>query len=134
VVFDGVTYLTVEHAYQAAKTADPAERLAIQYAQTPGQAKRLGRKVTVRPGWWDGGQLVAMERLLRQKFAPGTELAARLLETGDQFLAEGNNWHDQFWGNCRCARCKAQGANHLGKLLMKIRAELWEVDDGDPDR
>lgn len=46
---------------------------------------------------------------------------------------EGNVWHDQHWGDCRCNRlalplrreaCAERGANHLGRLLMELRAEL----------
>ena len=40
---DGLTYPTAEHAYQAAKTLDPDERLGIARARTPAIAKRLGR-------------------------------------------------------------------------------------------
>jgi predicted NAD-dependent protein-ADP-ribosyltransferase YbiA (DUF1768 family) len=42
-----------------------------------------------------------------------------LLLTGDCELVEGNTWGDKFWGVC-----DGEGENHLGKLLMKIRAEL----------
>lgn len=49
------------------------------------------------------------------KFAePG--LQAKLLETGNEELVEGNYWGDTFWGVCR-----GRGENHLGKLLMKVR-------------
>lgn len=47
------------------------------------------------------------------------DLKAKLLETGDAELVESNWWHDYFWGVCN-----GRGENHLGKILMKIRAEL----------
>ena len=44
-------YMTAEHLFQCCKTPNPDEREAIRSAPTPGQAKRLGRKVTLRPDW-----------------------------------------------------------------------------------
>lgn len=41
VTMDGVIYPTVEHAYQAAKTIDHAEREVIRTSPGPGMAKNL---------------------------------------------------------------------------------------------
>ena len=86
-------------------------------AETPGLAKKLGRKATIRPDW-EKIKLPIMEYLLRQKFGDKT-LKALLIGTGDAELVEGNMWGDTYWGVC-----KGKGENHLGKLLMKIREEL----------
>src|SRR4051794_12014978 len=51
VEFEGMTYPSVEHAYQSAKTLDPAIRKQIAAAPTAGEAKRLGRAQQVRPDW-----------------------------------------------------------------------------------
>ena len=123
VALAGVTYPSVEHAYQAAKTLDPAEREWVREAKTPGQAKRRGRKVTLRPDWTPVFKRAVMLGLLRQKFARGSTLETLLLGTGNQKLVEGNTWHDNFWGSCQCTRCGDKGQNHLGKLLMQVRAE-----------
>lgn len=132
VTLDGITYDCVEKAYQAAKTNDPQEREQIRMAQTPGQAKRKGKTVTLRTDW-EAEKGYVMGRLLRQKFAPGTFLAQRLLATGQAKLIEGNNWHDNYWGVCNCDKCKRQhpngGQNILGKTLMKIRRELNEQNE-----
>lgn len=119
ILLDGRHYSSVEHAYQAAKTDNPAERYKIQCAETPGQAKRLGRNVTMR-GDWDKVKLQVMLDLLHQKFKE-PYLAKLLLETGDAELVEGNNWGDTFWG-----KCNGRGENHLGKLLMQVRQEIRE--------
>ena len=84
-------------------------------APRPGDAKRLGRQVALRPGW-DDLRVEVMRGLLARKFAPGTDLAPRLLATGDAQLVEGNTWGDRFWGVCR-----GQGRNQLGQLLMERR-------------
>lgn len=124
-----ITYPTGEHAFNAAKTLDPAERAAILAAPTPGEAKRIGRRVTLRPGWDERIRYAAMRAVLEAKFAPGSSAAAVLLATGPSTLVEGNTWHDQHWGDCRCGRasCKRPGDNHLGRMLMERRTVLREA-------
>ena len=46
----------------------------------------------------------------------------KLLESSNYYLIEGNNWHDNYWGKCYCAKCtKIDGQNKLGAILMKLR-------------
>jgi hypothetical protein len=116
VTLDGVEYPSVENAYMAAKTLDFEERKQFE-GVFPGEAKRLGRELELRDGW-DAMKLDVMEKLLRQKFAHGTELAQRLIATHPAILIEGNDWGDEFWG---VNNKTGVGENHLGKLLMKIR-------------
>lgn len=117
VTFEDEVYTSTEHAYQAAKTFLPAERRAIREATSCGDAKRLGQKVSMRPDWEDV-KVDVMRDLLRQKFKY-PELRAKLLATGRQHLVEGNTWRDFFWGVC-----DGDGENHLGRLLMDVRAEI----------
>jgi ribA/ribD-fused uncharacterized protein len=117
VFFEGNIYPSVEHAYQAAKTLSQEERERIRSAKTPGDAKKLGRRVTLQAGW-DATRVGVMRELLRVKFSNNV-LKAMLLETGDADLVEGNFWGDHFWGIC-----KGRGKNNLGKLLMEIRKEV----------
>jgi hypothetical protein len=117
VQLDGVMYPTVEHAYQAAKTADVGARRQIQACPTPGQAKRMGRHVPIRPDW-ESSKLEVMYSLVRQKFRD-PELGRRLLATGRDALIEGNEWGDRYWGVCR-----GTGENHLGRILMRVRQEI----------
>ena len=120
ITYEGMKFASVEHAYQSAKTLDPTERIRFTSPLlTAGQAKRLGRKVTIRSDW-ENEKLNVMETLLRIKFT-NPLLASALLRTIPHDLIEGNDWGDRFWGVC-----KGKGENHLGKLLMKIRAELRE--------
>ena len=112
---DGVEFPTVEHAYMAAKTIDPRHREWVRGASTPGKAKRMGRQITLRADWEDV-KLQTMEMLLQQKCSQ-EPFRSQLDATGDALLVEGNTWGDRFWGVCR-----GEGENHLGKLLMKIRA------------
>jgi len=114
------TYPTVEHFFQAMKTTDPAERAKILAAKTAGEAKKIGKTVTLRKNWNQIREEV-METALRAKFQQNPELKKRLIDTGDVDLIEGNTWGDTFWGEV-----DGKGQNKLGKLLMKIRSELME--------
>ena len=109
---------TVEHAYQAAKSADPIIQEFVRCSRTPGIAKRRGRQVKARDDW-DKVKLGIMRELVTKKFTQNKDLAKLLKETGDAELIEGNTWGDTFWGVCR-----GQGENHLGKILMEIRDGL----------
>lgn len=127
----GAWYKSVEHAYQAYKTEDLELRkpFYMNPSMTASQAKKLGRTLVVR-SFWEIYKLEVMEKLLYQKFF-NRELAEDLLATGDHELVEGNYWHDNYWGNCICNKCKnLVGQNHLGKLLMKIRDDLKPFEKG----
>lgn len=119
---NGVVYPSVEHYFQAKKTVDMNEYIQIVHANTPGKAKRLGRECHLREDWEDVKEAV-MEEGLRLKFAD-PELRRKLIDTYPNELVEGNHWHDNTWGDCRCAKCRNRiGQNKLGKLLMKLRSE-----------
>jgi ribA/ribD-fused uncharacterized protein len=117
VVFEGDTYPSTEHAYQAAKTLDPAIREAIRVnPKGAGGAKKIGKNLWRED--WPGIRLRIMEQLNRQKYARH-DLKARLLATGDEEIIELNTWGDIFWGVC-----DGIGENHLGKIIMRIRGDL----------
>jgi hypothetical protein len=121
----GLVFPTAEHAYQALKTDDPERRLWIRCAGTPSIAKQRGRGVRLVPDW-EYIKVKAMAQVLFEKFRDPA-LAERLVATHPRELVEGNDWHDQFWGDCRCARCHEPGRNMLGKLLMELRDKMSET-------
>lgn len=128
VVWDGLRFSTVEHAYQAAKTNNKLQRIAIRDCETPGNAKRLGQRVELVPHW-DTRKIIVMHGLLWQKFRGPLSgpLSSDLLATGNANLIEGNTWHDNFWGECNCKRCPGVRENWLGRLLMITREDLlWK--------
>ena len=122
IVYEGIVYPTVEHAFQAAKTFDMTQRFEIANLKTPGAAKRAGRSVKLREDWEEVKEQV-MEDCLRAKFQDPS-FREQILLTGDEFLVEGTTWHDQYWGICTCDKCGGNGRNRLGYLLMKIREEI----------
>lgn len=121
VEYNGISFPTVEHAYQAAKATNIEDMLKIAGCATPGQAKRLGKKIQLRSDW-ENVKISIMTDLVRQKFSK-PDLAKKLLETGDAELIEGNTWGDRIWG-CTWNGNSWVGQNNLGKTLMQIRSEL----------
>lgn len=122
---EGIVYPTNEHFFQAMKTLDNDERRQIANCLTPGQAKRMGRRVALRSDWESVKEDVMFLGLCL-KFAD-EQLADWLLETSDEELVEGTTWHDNEWGNCSCPKCiNIEGKNKLGKLLMRVRDMIKE--------
>jgi ribA/ribD-fused uncharacterized protein len=124
--WEGIDYFTAEHAMHAGKTLNPHLRLKISDALTPHEAKKMGRKIDLRRDWNTTARYQVMRGVLRAKFTRTPGRIAALLSTGDAYLIEGNTWHDQHWGSCRCGRpeCVEPGGNHLGLLLMELRDTL----------
>jgi ribA/ribD-fused uncharacterized protein len=141
--FEGMQYPSVEHAYQAAKTLNEAERKTLAQAPLASQTKRLGRRITMRPNW-NEIRVSVMQDLLFQKFSPtlNPTLAQLLWNTGERELVELNTWGDDFWGMVEFDPTQSGhvslprssyhglilvGFNHLGRLLMKVRRHLQEA-------
>lgn len=120
VYYENHKYKTIEHAFQAAKATNSEDRRRIANADTPGDAKRLGRNISLRDDW-EKVKIEVMRELLEQKFTLIPKLRNKLLETGESTLIEGNTWGDKFWGVC-----DGEGQNWLGKLLMEVRKDINE--------
>lgn len=125
---DGWWYPTVEHYFQAAKTLDIQEYKSIVAAATPGQAKRLGRRITLRPDWEKVKDQIMLDAV-RLKFTQNDDLRAALLATGDEYLEEGNWWGDRYWGVYYAnENADGIGQNKLGQILMQVREEMRNGD------
>lgn len=120
VMYNGDVWITAEHAFQAAKTLHPSEKLWVGAQGTPGRAKKAGQAVTLRPDW-EEVKLAIMKDIVRLKFFTGRFLANRLVQTHPATLVEGNYWGDTFWGVCQ-----GEGENHLGLILMDVREQLMK--------
>ena len=134
-VINGVTYPTNEHFFQACKTLVPEEQFAIIAAPSPTVAKRMGSpkgyvmpdgtlfKIVVRSDW----PLISIGIMrigIDAKFGQNIPLHNELILTHPHRLCEGNYWHDNLWGDCKCPRClDIQGLNLLGQLQMAYRAQ-----------
>lgn len=102
-----------EAAFQAAKCPENMDKFCNL---NPSEAKRLGRKVKIRPDWEDIKYRV-MWAVCFAKFLQNTDLQERLLNTKNAHLVEGNTWGDTTWGVCN-----GKGKNWLGSVLESVRA------------
>lgn len=85
---------------------------------TADESKHYCRTLPLRADWEDV-KLDIMHEVVKAKFEQNEELKEKLLATGDAYLEEGNWWWDRYWGVYQ-----GEGENHLGKILMRVRAEL----------
>jgi len=135
VIYDGFTFPSVEHAYQAAKSLDTLNLLYFTTTPPPGidghsrvltagEAKRRGRTLNIRSDWEDV-KISVMAALVYDKFYRHVDLREKLLDTKSSILVEGNTWGDRFWGVCG-----GEGQNHLGQILMNTRFVFQKMEKG----
>lgn len=117
--YNGLCYHNNEAAFQAQKCLSDEEKQMFLELEG-GQAKRLGRRVSLRSDW-EEVKVTIMEEIVRAKFTQNPDLKEMLLATGNKKLIEGNTWNDTFWG---VSLKTGNGKNHLGNILMKVREEL----------
>ena len=120
VVIDGYQWKTTEHYFQAQKFIGTPYVEYIQGLDRPRQAFDASRDPVIsrwKRGDWEDVKQQIMYKALLAKFSQDEELRRLLAETGDKLLVE-NSPFDNFWGDGGNGR----GQNHLGRLLMKVRA------------
>jgi ribA/ribD-fused uncharacterized protein len=122
VLYNDIVWKTAEHAYQASKTLDPKEKKWIIDCPTPHLVKEIGKKLTLREDW-NNVKVQIMRDIIYEKFEYNKSIKEKLIATHPYILIEGNLWHDNFWGVCKCEKCKKVKVkhNHLGFILMELR-------------
>ena len=150
VIVDGIEYQTSEAAFHAGKFKEKKYKMMFTNLKTKpdgnwkelgNKAKQLGQRNGITKQYnlsfdsnaWDNGEgQRAMLKAVRAKFK-NTELASKLLKTGDAILIEGTFWNDRIWGvslkrikdkDGNIIGYKGSGKNELGVILMKVREEL----------
>jgi hypothetical protein len=117
---DGIKYPSAEHAYMSAKSSDTSWKgFCANNKNSPGQVKKASRYITLVANW-EEIKVDVMRECLEQKFNQNP-YKQFLIDTGNQYIQEGNRWGDTFWGVCLRTN---QGQNILGKLIMDIRERL----------
>lgn len=137
-----MTFPTVEHAYQSLKPRDPRVRAWLMAAPAPSivaiaahvlpsdevdPTEVMGRTADAllgfhtRPGW-SRLRYSWMMQCLRAKFDQHQDLADLLLGTGDAPIVEAGRIDDD--AGRRWGIVNGRGANYLGRMLMRVRAEL----------
>lgn len=123
VEYKGLTYLSSEAAFQAQKVLDDKERVAFTSLNAH-ESKKLGRKVKLRKDW-DDVKDEEMANIVKAKFTQNRNLKRLLICEADGVLVEGNTWHDNYWGDCFCEKCRDKiGENRLGIILMNVRRDI----------
>ena len=140
-------WITTEHLYQAmkflffdqssvtlcfaqeickAKTPFMAKYLASLWTfekfswQTPLKKiveSYIAQGITFRKAEWDAVKIDVMYVVVQQKFYSSSYCWKLLMDTKDSTIEE-HSKNDAFWGN---GGKIGGGANHLGKILMKLR-------------
>lgn len=113
---NGLTFTCAESCFQSFKTTDPEERKRFQNLNGF-DAKKLGRKIKLRPDWNDI-RIDVMKAVIKVKFKQHPELTKKLISIKEP-IVEDNTWNDTFWGVCN-----GKGANNLGKILESVRDSL----------
>ena len=103
ILVEGITYPSVEHAFQAAKVSDRATKFQISKASLA-EVRNLLEDIWIRPNWNDV-KYATLHQLVKLKFESNKELAKVLLGTGTKLLG---------------GKTEAE----LGSILMKVRSEL----------
>jgi ribA/ribD-fused uncharacterized protein len=131
---EGITYKTAEHWMMAEKArifGDNETLLAILQANTPSEAKKLGRQVrNFDAVIWDEKKFASITQGNIYKFSQHSDLKAFLLETGDKVLVEASPV-DNIWGIGMAKNDPHienptlwKGQNLLGFALMETRDAL----------
>lgn len=115
--YNGIQYLNNEAAFQAQKCTTMEDRIKFSYLN-PSDAKKLGRRIILRNDW-ESVKISIMREIVFEKFKQNPHLTEKLLDTGNIYLEEGNNWGDRIWGTVN-----GVGRNELGKILMEVRKEI----------
>ncbi len=132
--FEGQTFATSEHAYQAGKARKPQVRDWILAAPSPALVAMAAHGLY----WWDirsDWSKIKFDRMrdvLRAKFSQHEDLRELLLSTGDARLVEAatvDNTVNRTWGEVN-----GVGKNMLGRLLMEVREELRAAEPKRPKK
>lgn len=131
---NGQEYKTAEHFMMAEKArlfGDRASEQRIFAAETPDQAKSLGRKVNgFASELWEQHRFEIVAEGNLNKFSQRPELARFLISTGNKILVEASPV-DAIWGIGLSADdvrannpSQWPGENLLGFALMRVREQL----------
>lgn len=124
IVFEGQTYATAEHAYQAGKARKPEVKAWLMNAPSPALLAMAAHGLyywDITPGW-SQTKFDRMRGVLRAKFTQHADLREVLLSTGNARLVESatvDNAVNRLWGEVN-----GVGQNTLGVMLMELRSQL----------
>lgn len=120
IIYRGVPYKTIEHAYHAQRYTDPKIVQDIVCAETPEQAWAVSQtyKSQQIPGF-NENKLAVMEELFRAKLDQHPDVRRALVASEDLVIVK-HEPRDAWWGDGP----DGSGRNEMGKLWMRLRDEL----------
>ena len=122
ITYNGLTYQSVEAAFQAQKDISRSKEFTTLSAV---EAKHLGKEVQLRSDW-KKVRVEIMERLIEIKFKDPI-LRRHLISTGAKMIIQVDYDEERFWGVY-----EGIGMNVMGQILMaqrgKIRMELLQQE------
>ena len=124
IVFEGTTFATAEHAYQAGKARRPEVRDWLMAAPSPALLAMAAHGLyqwDIAPSW-SRIKFDRMRAVLNAKFTQHEDLRELLLSTESARLVETatvDNAVNRLWGEVN-----GVGKNMLGVLLMELRAQM----------
>jgi ribA/ribD-fused uncharacterized protein len=122
--FEGISYPTAEHAYQAGKARKQEVKDWLMAAPSPALLAMAAHGLyywDITPGW-STLKFARMATVLRAKFTQHEDLQEILLQTGEARLVESasvDNAVNRLWGEVN-----GVGRNVLGTLLMEVRGDI----------
>jgi predicted NAD-dependent protein-ADP-ribosyltransferase YbiA (DUF1768 family) len=128
IMFDGLTYPSVTHAFAAARTDDPEVREQIRNLLDAATVRSFVKRIP-ETTFFKGHQLEIMTQLLQSKFFDSVPLAQKLHETADWPLIhltqrDGTFTRgDEYWGVVKTTG-GFRGQNWLGHILMALRSQI----------
>ena len=120
VEYKGVLYKTAEHAYHCQRYTDPKIAEEIQNAPSVEKAWEISQKYKSQqlPDF-DARKIGIMEEIFRAKLLQHKDVKQKLIRSGNTRIIKKHPL-DYFWGT----GADNSGRNEMGRLWMKLRAEL----------
>ena len=118
VVWEGKTFATAEHAYQACKFADPVKKREIESAPSAFLAREYGQSKEGRAVPFD--KVGIIKSIMRAKLRQHEDVRRSLLATGDREILKDHPEDTGFWGS----KVDGTGQNIMGEIWMELRGEL----------
>ncbi len=119
IAYKGRVYPSVEHAYMSQKNLSEVWQEFCVSEPDPRKVKKMSMEICLRPDW-EEVKMDIMKELTFIKYQ-NQELREKLLATEDEYIQEGNDWGDTFWG---VDINTGEGKNMLGKIIMEVRDDL----------
>lgn len=123
-VFEWQGFPTAEHAYQAGKARRLEVRQWLMAAPSPSLLACAAHSLLpwdIAPGW-STNRYSRMQQVVLAKFRQNPDLAEVLVSTGDARIVEAGTVKNEV--NLRWGEIDGVGTNHLGLILMEVRAVL----------